>query len=151
VYGPKDFPGNGTDLINTSLYLATHKTAELILRPFDSAQATFSWKIFDSLTPLEEVIGHLFFSHKPGISPYDTSSYSYEVSNGNNHNPGQFSSFTILKNTLLSYGFSDNETIYCLLVTSDVNAGYNDPVSGKMIFYNGLSPYNSGEKSFVLP
>ena len=151
VYGQKEFAGNGIDLINTSMYLATHKTGELILRPFDSVQAIFSWKVFDSLTSLEEVIGHLFFSDKPGISPYDTSSYRYEISGGNNHNPGQFSNLSIFKKTLLSHGFSDNETIYCLLVTSDVSAGYNDPVSGRMIFYNGLSPYNSGEKSFVLP
>jgi hypothetical protein len=148
VIGQKAFPGNGTDVISTVLYLATHKTVELITRPFDAGTATLSWKILDSVKSDERVIGHFFFSDKPGISPYDTSSYRYVV----------YADYTestnnvfIDRGSLLSSGFSGNQTIYCLLVPSGINFGYYDPISEKRIFYDGLSPYNSGEKSVFLP
>jgi hypothetical protein len=147
----KEFAGNGTDVVYSELFLTTHKTAELVIREFDSnGIAFFSWKVFDSLKSYDAVVGSLFLSDKPEISPYDTSSYRYVITDF------YYASTTptdrnipISKTDLLSSGFSDKEKIYCLLCTSNVS-GYYDILSGKTIFYNGLSPYNSGEKSFVL-
>lgn len=154
VYGQKEFVGNGTDEVSTTLVRITHKTTDFIIRYFDSTGvAPLTWKVLDTIST-ESVFGNFFFSDNPKISPYDTSSYRWATYDIFARGTSKFSvdgrDTPISLNSLLSAGFLHNEIIYCMLVASS-QPGYNDIISGKYIFYDGLSPYTSRVLSIRLP
>jgi hypothetical protein len=151
-------------LIDSTHPVALYDTIRKFIELDDTVVTKLGVVVFSSRSQFmyhgQYVYGDLFLGKDQNIDPADPTTYQYSLINYSTYNNGVqnkndssgFANFTVQRTDLLSAGFSENQTIYCVAYVNVSN--YYDSwldVKTERTAYSGFSPHHSDVVTFVLP